>query len=165
MVDHKWETKYYVYGTANDLTHEFRELFEQYQVRLDHIKEDSVNIKDADFFKRFLKLFAYTVQLRNSDKTEEKKDKADPVCSIDEKYCKDKIEKGRKEDYILSPVKNKNGEFFDSRNAAESLPIDADANGAYNIARKGLMVIEQIKRVEKIKISDEDWLNFAQKNC
>ena len=73
------------------------------------------------------------------------------------------MEKERKKDYILSPVKSKNGEFFDSRKASHSFPIDADANGAYNIARKGLMVIKQIKR-DEIKISNEDWLNFAQKN-
>ena len=55
-------------------------------------------------------------------------------------------------------------EFFDSRKGEASLPLDADANGAYNIARKGLMVMDQIKSEKKPEISNEVWLNFAQKN-
>lgn len=121
-----------------NITSEFRKLLEQYQIRQDHIKEDIANITEANFFKRFLQLFGYTVQLRNSND---------------------------KDDYILSPVKNKDGEFFDSRKSDRSLlPIDADANGAYNIARKGLMVIEKIKNDQKITISEKEWLNFAQRN-
>lgn len=129
-INGKWNTK------NCDITNEFLNLFKDNNVSLDNIKEACANITDANFFRKFLKLFEYTVQLRNSYET----------------Y-----------DYILSPVKNKNGEFFDSRKTSHSLPIDADANGAYNIARKGLMVVEQIKR-DEIKISNEDWLNFAQKN-
>ena len=48
----------------------------------------------------------------------------------------------------ISPVKNAKGYFYDSRVVDKTLPIDADANGAYNIARKGLMLIEQIKNVD-----------------
>ena len=51
------------------------------------------------------------------------------------------------------------------------LPIDADANGAYNIARKGLMLINQIKETSdedilnnkvKFNITNKEWLKFAQ---
>ena len=44
-------------------------------------------------------------------------------------------------DYMLSPV-SENGVFYDSRSCGSNLPIDADANGAYNIARKGHGVTE-----------------------
>jgi len=48
-------------------------------------------------------------------------------------------EKGDKEqDYILSPVADDKGRFFDSRKAGDDMPKDADANGAYHIAMKGL---------------------------
>lgn len=73
-----------------------------------------------------------------------------------------------KDDYIVSPVKNAKGVFYDSRNEGENLPKDADANGAYNIARKGLMLINRIKETtdEKLKIdysiSNADWLNYVQ---
>lgn len=48
-------------------------------------------------------------------------------------------------------------------------PQDGDANGAYNIARKGLMIINNLKNTddvtnnELLKISKKEWLEFAQK--
>ena len=130
--------KQWINKEGYNITSEFQKLFAQYQIRQNHIKEDISNVTEANFFKRFLQLLGYTVQLRNSN----------------DKY-----------DYILSPVKSKDGEFFDSRKSDPSLlPIDADANGAYNIARKGLMVIDKIRKGQKITISNEEWLDFAQKN-
>ena len=75
--------------------------------------------------------------------------------------------KNPEEDYILSPVADENGVFYDSRSCGDTLPENADANGAYNIARKGLMLIRQIKEakeLDKVKfdISNKAWLNFAQ---
>ena len=74
---------------------------------------------------------------------------------------------GTDEDYILSPVADENGIFYDSRSCGDELPENADANGAYNIARKGLMMIEQIKDANdldnvKFDISNKAWLNFVQ---
>ena len=74
------------------------------------------------------------------------------------------------EDYLISPVADKNGTFFDSRNGVDVLPVDADANGAYNIARKALWIIDEIKNCDESKISKVDmsisnrkWLKYAQK--
>jgi CRISPR-associated protein Cpf1 len=72
------------------------------------------------------------------------------------------------EDYIISPVKNSTGDFYCSSDRNESLPIDADANGAYNIARKGLMIKQRIdasKADEKVNlnISNTEWFEFASK--
>lgn len=74
---------------------------------------------------------------------------------------------GTDEDYILSPVADENGVFYDSRSCGDQLPENADANGAYNIARKGLMLIRQIKEAKelgkvKYDISNKAWLNFVQ---
>ncbi|UXZ05043.1 type V CRISPR-associated protein Cas12a/Cpf1 [Moraxella nasicaprae] len=71
------------------------------------------------------------------------------------------------DDFILSPVMNENGEFFDSRKADKTLPNDADANGAYHIALKGLWVLHQIKASDdldklKLAISNQEWLEFTQ---
>ena len=68
---------------------------------------------------------------------------------------------------MISPVMNDQGEFYDSRNCGKNLPENADANGAYNIARKGLWIIDQIKRADelsklKLTISNKEWLSFAQ---
>jgi len=73
-------------------------------------------------------------------------------------------EKGSKEnDFILSPVEP----FFDSRKADANQPENGDANGAYNIARKGICILNNINNTEevnkaKIAISKQQWQNFAQ---
>ena len=71
-------------------------------------------------------------------------------------------------DYLISPVINANGIFYDSRKCGKNLPQNADANGAYNIARKGLWIIEQIKQSNdltklKLAIGNKDWLRYAQR--
>lgn len=74
---------------------------------------------------------------------------------------------GTEVDYILSPVSNSKGNFFDSRNAGDQLPANSDANGAYNIARKGLMLIHKINEASDLKkldlkLDNASWLRFAQ---
>jgi CRISPR-associated protein Cpf1 len=66
---------------------------------------------------------------------------------------------------------NDKGRFFNSEESDDSLPRDADANGAYNIARKGLWVLEQIRNSSednlakvKLAISNQEWLCYAQEN-
>lgn len=59
--------------------------------------------------------------------------------------------KGQDDNFLQSPVRDGNGDHFDSRLIGENdgLPIDADANGAYNIARKGIIMSEHIKQWKK----------------
>ncbi len=73
-------------------------------------------------------------------------------------------------DYIISPVAE-NGRFYfseDYHGENSELPIDADANGAYNIARKGMMWIDKCsaakegKKAELPKITNKDWFEFIQ---
>jgi CRISPR-associated protein Cpf1 len=77
-------------------------------------------------------------------------------------------EKGQDENFLLSPVRNDQGEHFDSRHQNKEnskLPKDGDANGAYNIARKGIIMYEHVKQWIKdgktndldLFISDEEW--------
>ena len=73
------------------------------------------------------------------------------------------------EDYIISPVMNSKGEFYDSRKASDNLPKDADANGAYNIARKGLMLLQQMQQMRSLEkpqydLTNKAWLQFAQQD-
>lgn len=73
-------------------------------------------------------------------------------------------------DYLVSPVCNEKGEFFDSRNVDKALPQNADANGAYNIARKGLILLDRIKESTSDKklnfsITNKEWLSFVQGCC
>ena len=78
-----------------------------------------------------------------------------------------KGENGEEFDFILSPVAGKNGEFFDSRkNYDPPMPRDADANGAYNIARKCLYLLQnKIEDDGRLKTMDKiEWMNYAQGN-
>jgi CRISPR-associated protein Cpf1 len=71
------------------------------------------------------------------------------------------------QDYILTPVADNKGQFFDSRKAETSMPQNADANGAYHIALKGLWCMQQINEASDLKkinlaISNKEWLRFVQ---
>ena len=73
----------------------------------------------------------------------------------------------RNGDYIISPVMDNSGKFYDSRKPNKGLPENAAANGAYNIARKGLILLDRIKQVQDIRkvdlrISGDEWLQYAQ---
>ena len=126
-----------------DLTERIKELFAKYQIDLNgNLKEQICNQTDATFFKELLHLLHLTLQMRNSIT-------------------------GTETDYLISPVMNAKGEFYDSRACGKNLPENADANGAYNIARKGLWVIEQIKHADdltkiKLAISNKEWMRYAQ---
>ena len=126
-----------------ELTDCFKNLFAEYNINLDcNLKENITKQDDAKFFKSLLGLFKLTLQMRNS-------------------------EIGTAVDYLQSPVADECGRFYNSCNCESSLPENADANGAYNIARKGLWMVQQIKKttdVKKLKlaISNKEWLQFAQ---
>lgn len=131
-----------------DLSHEFMNLLEKYNIDLFDIKNEILTKADVEFFKGkdkkfgFIQLFRLMMQMRNSVSND-------------------------KEDYLISPIKNSNGYFFNTKDENEELPIDADANGAYNIARKGLMLVKQMRAMpegEKTKynITEAEWLNYVQ---
>jgi len=73
-------------------------------------------------------------------------------------------------DYLISPVRNAAGGFYDSREGKAGLPDNVEANAAYNIARKGLWMLEQIRGTEdeklgkgmKFALTNQEWLKFAQ---
>lgn len=126
-----------------DLTSALKNLFAHYHIDINgNIKEAISAQSDKTFFTELLHLLKLTLQMRNSIT-------------------------GTETDYLISPVADDNGYFYDSRTCNDTLPKNADANGAYNIARKGLMLIEQIKKAKdianiKFDISNKSWLNFAQ---
>lgn len=73
-------------------------------------------------------------------------------------------------DYIISPVKNRRGEFFKTDPMNKDFPMDADANGAYHIALKGELLMRMIsekfdpesEKVMMPKMEHKDWLEFMQ---
>lgn len=129
------------------LTDAFKALFSEYAIPCDADMKEAILAQDSPkFFKELCGLLSLTLQMRNSIT-------------------------GRTDvDYIISPVKNAAGRFYDSRKAASDLPCDADANGAYNIARKVLLFIRRLQAQEESnlmnkdleKITNAQWLSFVQ---
>ncbi len=78
---------------------------------------------------------------------------------------------GKVIDYLISPIMNSKGSFFNSNDMDKEWPLDADANGAYHIALKGLMILERNNKLNETQleksynqfvISDIDWFNYVQ---
>ncbi|MGN1375189.1 MAG: type V CRISPR-associated protein Cas12a/Cpf1, partial [Prevotella sp.] len=96
-----------------------------------------VDKQTASFFNDIFYAFKNTLQMRNSNAL-------------------------TGEDYIISPIKV-NGKYYCSQEEAEKgkdaiLPIDADANGAYHIALKGLFSLMYPGE----KIEHAKWFEFMQ---
>lgn len=140
-----------------NLTNEMVEIMRAFNLNYLNGEEILLQIEKLDqterknICRKIKELVRYIVQMRNSLPDNEEDD-----------Y-----------DEIISPVLNDDGEFFDSSNYKESarLPKDADANGAYCIALKGLYEVKQIKgnwdknqefSREVLKIKHTDWFDFIQ---
>ena len=127
------------------LTEAFKQLFDESKIDINSDLQKSICTSDnKNFFEKLLHLLRLTLQMRNS------------ISNTDE-------------DYIISPVMNSKGEFYDSRKASDNLPKDADANGAYNIARKGLMLLQQMQQMQSLEkpkydLTNKAWLQFAQQD-
>lgn len=124
-------------------TEEFKRLFTKKNIGYRQNLMAQILIQDdADFFRDILHLLGLVLQMRNSIT-------------------------GSTTDYIISPVADETGQFYCSNNADNSLPKDADANGAFNIARKGLWAVMQLQQSDnpkdvKLAMSNEEWMQFAQ---
>lgn len=120
------------------------ELFKGAGINLskDDLIEDICKVNKKEFFETLMYCLKVLLMIRYSNPTSD-------------------------EDFVLSPVKNAVGVFFDSREAKAGQPCDGDANDAFNIAMKGLWAVKQIKQAteaDKIKISPnkQEWLAFSQ---
>lgn len=134
------------------LSEEIKKLLESYNISYiggDDIIPAIKCISDKGFWVNFIRYIKLTLQMRNN------------------------ITGKTDVDYIISPVMNNMGNFYDSRQYdnedSSLLPQNADANGAYNIARKALWAIDRIKEAEddelknvKIAISNKEWIEYAQ---
>lgn len=104
-----------------------------------YLLDTAASRENAAFFRDVFYAFERTLQMRNSSAA-------------------------TGEDYIQSPVKNSSGGFFDSRSCGGNLPQNADANGAYHIALKGLWIVSKALKTDErnLKLEHETWFEFAQ---
>lgn len=129
---------------AVNLHTEFEKLFENVKDKSGNIY-DQISDMDDFHWKSLVYLWNLLNQIRNTDK---------------------KVE-GNENDFIFSPVYSSCiKDFFDSRKDYDFvLPENGDANGAYNIARKGLMLMSRIKENPQNYdqfIRNVDWDKFVQ---
>src|SRR3989338_6403239 len=153
----QYQPSYKSFNEVN-VTQELQDLFSKHAIMpYAHGNDLSPQIKDkgnTSFYKGLIALLRLVLQMRYTD--------------------------GKGRYFILSPVANDEGVFFNSEKAKETEPNDADANGAYHIALKGLLLLKRIKgefkKEEKtgkkktqkenwidLSISNKEWYEFAQK--
>ena len=142
-----------------DVTKELKLLFEKYAIDyrnealFEQIMSQDTDKNNADFWNKLFWYFRVLLRLRNSS---------------------DEL------DQIVSPVLNQNGEFFETpkkiteKSYLSDYPMDADTNGAYHIALKGVYLIQEKIADESVdldnklpkdfyKISNAEWFMFRQK--
>jgi hypothetical protein len=122
-----------------DLTQEFKEWFINQGIKIEmDIKtqlDEIVPKLETKALDGFIWLWNKLCQIRNSDKQNDL-------------------------DAVISPVYP----YFDSRDKKSDLPIDADANGAYNIARKGLIILEKMREgieYSKLQVTMSEWDKYT----
>ena len=158
------------------LTEEYKNLFAQYGISYengDDLRETILAQDSSAFFSELFRCIRLTLQMRNSI----------PAGSLDElggmegdsplmrQSVANAREKGTDVDFLISPVSGADGQFFDTRvyenDSDAKMPVDSDANGAYNIARKALWAVEQIKTANdlnnvRLSITQAEWLRYVQ---
>ncbi len=133
-------------AVSYNVTEELKKLFSEYGIDYqsgNDLKEVALKQTKPAFWKTLFYMLKLVLQMRNT------------VAGTE-----------NENDFILSPVEYEEGKFFDSRKAAADEPQNADANGAYHIAMKGLQAIRRIEN-GKVKEFTKDgerkaWLAFMQ---
>lgn len=134
----------------------------------DHAKCD--HYQQSGFLAKLMAHFNRLLDMRVTDSAQaEKREEKDE----NGKVIRTQYIHNAQSDFIVSPV----APFYDSRQLKDIshrealLPQDSDANGAYNIARKGIMILHNIHHAEadkngklaiKLAISKTDWQHFVQ---
>lgn len=127
-----------------DITAEMRQLLSSHGIEFSSgadIREDVLRQNGKAFFEPLMRLFGLTLQMRNF--------------------------RTSGDDYLVSPVADDCGQVFCSDDGLPGMPDCGDANDAYNIARRGLMFVREIRESEdsfvKLRMSLADWVSFVQK--
>ena len=170
-----------------DIFSEIKELIKNNEGKLTQKQE--FDGKNKNFYERFIYLFNLLLEIRNTISLQVKLDKRGNEIKLDEiDYGVDffaspvkpffttagvrlvgrqieggKIQKEKKEEFTIKNF----ADFERLFKGCSSDGFDSDGVGAYNIARKGIMILERIKQNPKdpdLYISKEDWDSFVLRN-
>jgi len=128
-----------------DLTEEFKQLFVSHGVDFTgNLKEAIATVEKRSFYDGLASLFTLMMQMRNV---------SNGVC-----------------DFFISPVEDHQGNHFVSSPENRRLPVDTDAVSAYNIARKGYLMVQSIMQTasgDKVNlgITNQRWMSHIQKTA
>ncbi len=161
--NNQWDYKKYPKSGENSITENLQNLFGKYDIEISgNILEQVEGLEtkgNEKFFSEFLFFFQLICQIRNTDGDLHKRirnlkelENFDTKNQEHEKMMFD-------EDFILSPVEP----FFDSRTPerfGENLPKNGDDNGAYNIARKGIITLERVKKFYELSDKEREKLKY-----
>lgn len=152
----KWKTEHFI------ATDELKEMFGDQIAQNENLKE--IVLKDDFNQKELIRIINIILKLRNS------------ITITDNNENNDK---NKNRDFIACPACGFHSEknlksFYKKYLASDKLQFNGDANGAYNIARKGILVVKKIKQfaeknsIDKIKFEHlttnmEEWDKFVQK--
>jgi hypothetical protein len=180
--------KYGIDEKSSDILSEIKELIKNSEEKL--IQRQEFDGKNKNFYERFIYLFNLLLEARNTMSLQAKLDKKSDEIKLEEiDYGIDffaspvkpffatagvrfigkqteggKIQKEKKEEFAIKNFADFERFFKD----CSSEGFDSDGVGAYNIARKGIIILERIKQNPKnldLYISKEDWDNFIIKNA
>jgi hypothetical protein len=179
--------KYEINEKSRDILSKIKELIKNNEEKL--IQKQEFDGKNKNFYERFIYLFNLLLEARNTISLKVKLDKRGNEIKLDEiDYGVDffaspvkpffttagvrfvgkqieggKIQKEKKEEFAIKNF----ADFERLFKGCSSDGFDSDGVGAYNIARKGIMILEKIKQNPKnpdLYISEDDWDKFAIKN-
>lgn len=135
-----------------------------------------IHTKFEDLFRDFDNTRSITEQLRDLDKSEFRwKDLVFYFNLLTQIRNTDRDVEGNDNDFIQSPIYSDYIQgFYDSRKTQEYkekygiiVPDNGDSNGAYNIAKKGIIAFNRVKQNSEkpeLYISDIEWDEFNFKN-
>ena len=177
-VNNKWVSK------EIDVNDELKSLFGEKGISYlsgKSLQDDILKMNDDDFFRKLLRYLSILLTLRHTLKEQ------DAIIEMVKYATNNRLHHTLKEqDAIISSVEYAPNEFFNSKDEDKHWPLDADANGAFNIACKGLWLLQkldklgkkgfdglkkskEIKKVDggkKTKVSqwcnNEEWLAYVQ---
>ncbi len=159
-----------------DTNEELKKLFNEQEITLTKdldIKEIICKKSKAEDYKEnklLAKIIAHFNRLLDMRVTDNSKAEKQEIKNDVGKVIHTIYTHNAESDFIVSPVEP----FYDSRKLKDYaskdalLPQDSDANGAYNIARKGIIILQNITEDKKedgklrIDVFKTDWQSFAQ---
>ena len=159
FIDIRYDGKDYVFSYEEQNTHHRWDMysgicgksldrFEYNNFKRQHVVYNIVDVLDG-LFADFNKSGSLLEQMRNGVKLRKTEDSRTAYESLRKainmmQQIRNTGNKIEDDNFLQSPVRNTDGKNFDTRHAEEfgnlKFIVDADANGAYNIARKGLIM-------------------------